>query len=286
MTVRWAVKRGLKWAVVWGSALTGFGALYRLTPTYRNGYRILTYHRIADTAEDSFTVTSKDFRAHIAYLSDHAEVIELGELVKRVSQGRVPARPTVAVTFDDGYAELSGVVGKVLERHRVPATFFVVTSKLDREGEKRTGRFITWDQARGLAAAGFSIGSHTVTHRSLHTLGPPELRRELVLSRERIARELGAAPAALSYPYGTVRDISRDVGLAAYQAGYHYAVTAINGLNRLGCDLFRLRRTTLSAGDGLQTFRMILKGYLDPWVLVDKWAYGLQRPDDAGWDSP
>lgn len=286
MNVRWAAKRGLKWGFLWGSALTGIGAVYRRTSWFRHGYRILTYHRIAERAEDSFTVSTEHFRAHMAYLSEHAEVIELGELVRRVSEGQAPERLTVAVTFDDGYADLAGVVREVLEHQQVPATFFVVTAMLDREGHQPTGRFITWDQARELATAGFSIGSHTVTHRSLGSLSPQDVRQELAVSRERITHELGVAPLALSYPYGTVRDFSAEVTRAAYDAGYHYAVTAVNGLNRFGCSPFMLHRTSLTAGDGLRTFRMILKGNLDSWVIVDKVAYGFQRQYDGDWDSP
>lgn len=283
MTLRWALKRGFRSATMWGFALTGGAALYRLTPAYRTGYRILTYHRVAKRAEDSFTVTEKDFRDQMAYLSDHAEVIELGELVKRIAWGRVPAGLTVALTFDDGFAELAGPVGEELKRRRLPATFFVITSMLDRETNKRSGTFVTWDQARTLAAAGFSIGSHSVTHRSLVNLADEDVRRELVVSRERITREVGVAPRALSYPYGTVRDFSPEVARAVWEAGYHYAVTAVNGLNRFHFNPFTLRRTALMAGEGLRTFRMILKGDLDPWVLVDRWAYRFQRPDDGAW---
>ena len=128
-----------------------------------------------------------------------------------------------------------------------------------------------------MAAAGFSIGSHTVSHRSLGRLPAAEVESELVLSRRRIEEELGAPPAALSYPYGTLRDVSSPVAALARKAGYTCAVTAIHGLNHRGTNPYWLRRTSLTAGDGLRTFKMIMKGCLDPWYLVDRWGHKIQR---------
>jgi peptidoglycan/xylan/chitin deacetylase (PgdA/CDA1 family) len=278
VTPRWALKRATKWAMEWGMTLSGAGALYRRTAGFRRGYRILTYHGISDSPESSFALKTGHFRDHMAYLADHHEVVGLAELFRRISDGHTlldePAvPPAVAVTFDDGYKEMYTVVCEILERHRIPATFFVITDTLDREDR----RYISWDEARAMARAGFSIGSHTVSHRSLGALSPKEVAQELETSRDRIAHELGAPPEGLSYPYGTLRDFSDTIARTAADSGYQYAVTAVHGLNHPGCDPFVLRRTSLTAGDGLRTFRMILNGCLDPWFLVDRLAYRWQR---------
>jgi len=271
------VKRTLKWAVEWGMALSGFGFLYRQSAIFREGFRILTYHKVSDDPQDSYTVSTAHFRDHAAYLADNYRVVSLEEAAVEVFSGRIPAEKTVAVTFDDGYLESATFVREILEKYSIPATFFVVTGVLDRDGNAPGGPFMTWDQVRQLAAAGFSIGSHTVNHRSLGELGPSEVREEMVNSRERLVQELGIVPKGLSYPYGTIRDVSPSIAGQAAEAGYDYAVTALHGLNHAGCDAFMLRRTTIGAGDGLRTFRMILRGNLDPWALVDRWGYRFQR---------
>ncbi len=280
MTPRWAIKRCLKWLVEWGTALSGAGFIYRRTSTFRAGHRILTYHGISDRPEDSFTVKTEHFKDHMAFLADNYRIVELGDLVTSLcADGSSPGQ-SVAVTFDDGYAESASGVCEILLQYKIPATFFVVTGLLDEPAQAAGQRFLTWQEVRDLAAAGFSIGSHTVSHRSLGELSPRGIREELAMSLARIAEEIGVAPRGLSYPYGTMRDFSPAIAEAAQQVGYEYAVTAVTGLNSAGCNPFMLRRTALTAGDGLRTFRMITKGNLDPWVAVDKWGSRLQGTRD------
>jgi peptidoglycan/xylan/chitin deacetylase (PgdA/CDA1 family) len=190
----------------------------------------------------------------------------------------LPVPGSIAVTFDDGYIDARTIACETLARYGIPATFFVITGVLDGDEKRGGGPYLTWDDVKSMAAAGFAIGSHTITHSSLGEMELPMAKRELEVSRKRIREEIDSPPQAVSYPYGTVRDFSPAVAEAARKAGYECAVTAIHGLNRTGIDPFLLRRTTLTAGDGMRTFRMILKGHLDPWYWVDKWAYRFQRP--------
>jgi peptidoglycan/xylan/chitin deacetylase (PgdA/CDA1 family) len=214
------------------------------------------------------------------YLSDHCNVVAMGDLVDLLERGCRPQTGTVAVTFDDGYREAAYEVAETLQRYRIPGTFFVVTGVLDNGVDLPAGPYLTWPEVKHMADAGFSIGSHTVSHPSLGEIDCASVKRELTVSRERIAEEIGSCPEGLAYPYGTLRDFSPDVAQMAGRAGYRYAVTAMHGVNRVGCDPFLLRRTTVGAGDGLRTFRMILKGCLDPWSIVDRWGARLQRTYD------
>jgi peptidoglycan/xylan/chitin deacetylase (PgdA/CDA1 family) len=282
MQLRWVVKRTLKWTVEWGMALSGLGLLYRHTSTFQEGFRILTYHRISDRCEDSHTLKTDHFQAHMQYLSDHHPVIALPAVVERMMNGLPPEAGSVAITFDDGYEDCAGIVGEILDRHRLPATFYVVTGVLDGEMiPANGGRFMTWADVKHMASAGFAIGSHTVRHSSLGAMTAAEVEQELAHSRNRILQETGRLPDGLAYPYGTVRDVSPVIAAIAKKVGYRHAVTAIHGLTCPGCNPFLLPRTSITAGDGLRTFRMIMKGYLDPWVFVDTWAYRFQRPHQS-----
>ncbi|AFM23502.1 putative xylanase/chitin deacetylase [Desulfomonile tiedjei DSM 6799] len=261
--------------------LSGAGMLYRASAAYRNGFRILTYHGVEDDPTDSYSIKSDHFRYHMAYLSDHYRVIDMSEYVECLNTGHDSGPNTIAVTFDDGYRESCTTVAEILQRHNIPATFFLVTDILD-NGPPNPGReFLSWSEARAMVSAGFSFGSHTVSHRSLATLTSDQVVEELVTSGKRIEEELGVRPIGISYPYGTVRDIPSDIAAQASRAGYSYGVTALHGLNRIGLNPFLLRRTSITAGDGPRTFRMILKGNLDPWCVVDKWGYRLQRQYDS-----
>ncbi len=273
---RWFLKRCFKWAVEWSMALSGLGALYRGTRHFQDGIRILTYHRISDRPQDSFTIRADHFRMHMNYLADHHPVMKLNDLVARLVCGLSPEPHTVALTFDDGYGEAAGTVCEILGRYGLPATFFVTTGFLDHP-ELPGGPYMTWQDAKFMAAQGYSIESHSVNHRSLGSLDLSEIETELIDSRRRITEEIGIPPEGLSYPYGTLRDFNPQVATAAKSAGYRYAVTAVHGLNHKGCNPYFLRRINMTAGDGLTTFKMILNGCLDPWYLVDMWGSKFQR---------
>jgi peptidoglycan/xylan/chitin deacetylase (PgdA/CDA1 family) len=273
---RWYFKRYSKWAMEAIMAVSGIGALYRNTRYFQDGVRILTYHRISDRQLDTFTIRTDHFRMHMGYLADHHPVMKLSEVVAKLRCGLSPEPHTVALTFDDGYGELSGTVCEILGRHGLPATFFVTTGFIDHP-ELPGGPYMTWQDARYMAAQGHSIESHSVSHRSLGSLDPSEIASELINSRGRIIDEIGIPPEGLSYPYGTLRDFNPLVATAAKSAGYRYAVTAIHGLNHTGCNPYFLRRISMTAGDGLTTFKMILNGCLDPWYYMDRWGSRFQR---------
>jgi hypothetical protein len=81
---RWALKRAAKWSVEWASAISGYGFFYRKSPTFVEGFRILTYHKIAEQPQDSFTVKTDHFRSHMAFLADHHPVMALTDLARRL----------------------------------------------------------------------------------------------------------------------------------------------------------------------------------------------------------
>jgi peptidoglycan/xylan/chitin deacetylase (PgdA/CDA1 family) len=96
---------------------------------------------------------------------------------------------------------------------------------------------MTWDQVRALRASGMDVQSHTQTHRVLQTLPPDRLAAELAGSRDDLSRELGEAPAALSYPVS--RSIANEPAIRAAMraAGYEIGFSAATGITTLSRDL-------------------------------------------------
>lgn len=280
--MRWLVKRGAKWGLEGFMTLSGLSWALSKTRHFQEGLRILTYHRVLDEPMDSFAVSSKDFRAHMKFLADNYHVMDLLEATERISRGRSFEKGSVCVTFDDGYVEYQRWAAPLLKDLGVPATFFIITGIAGKGPGYDKDIYMDWEGVGELWNKGFSIGSHTVNHRSLGALGETELQDELAGSYETIRSELGAVRIGLSYPYGTLRDFNSKVASRAKEIGYSYAVTAVNGLNGIHSDPFTLRRTTLTRGDGLKTFKMIMNGALDPWLLVDKYGYGVQRQYETG----
>jgi len=173
-------------------------------------------------------------------------------------------RRSLHVTFDDAYADIEGAL-ETLQRLGVPATIFASTEfadsgrplavpELAEEAAQHPERLATmdWERLRDVAARGFTIGSHTISHPHLRSLTDAELERELAESRQRIEDELGAACELFAYPFG---EHDERVRAAVRRNGYRAAFALWEGSSRR--NLFALPRTDIYRGDSL--FRATLK---------------------------
>lgn len=113
-------------------ARVGRGLRRRLEHRLAGGRLVLVYHRIAAPARDpwALAVAPERFDEHLAVLRRHGPLMRLGDMVAAAREGRLPRR-AIAITFDDGYADNLTVAKPLLERHDVPATFFLSPDLLD-----------------------------------------------------------------------------------------------------------------------------------------------------------
>lgn len=93
-----------------------------------------------------------------------------------------------------------------------------------------------------LIDAGWTIGSHTRTHRTVSRLAADDLRSEIAGSHADLQRHLGLRDIPFAYPYGDAEHISGDARAAIEQAGYQCALTTIRGSILDDGDPFALRR--------------------------------------------
>lgn len=95
---------------------------------------ILGYHRVAEVDPDSFSmcVTPRHFTEHLKILTKYAHPIPLREVARGLKNGNLPKR-AVALTFDDGYADVLHNAKPLLDLFQIPATVFVTTGYLGRE---------------------------------------------------------------------------------------------------------------------------------------------------------
>jgi peptidoglycan/xylan/chitin deacetylase (PgdA/CDA1 family) len=83
--------------------------------------------------------------------------------------------------------------------------------------------FMDWEEARWLSRQGFELGSHTVSHPVLTSLGTEAVESELRESRQAVVAGTGAPCDFLAYPNGSPADYSAEVMRLAEQAGYQAA---------------------------------------------------------------
>ena len=98
----------------------------------------------------------------------------------------------IALTFDDGPGPYTPQILSILERHRVPATFFEV-GVLERYFSASTAAIV---------AAGDVIGDHTEVHAAMSKLSPVRQRAQLLEEASAIGRHGARFPRLFRPPYG------------------------------------------------------------------------------------
>ena len=107
-------------------------------------------------------------------------------------------RALVSVTMDDSWLSQYTEALPIMTRYNIKGTFFTVTRYVSDQYEG----FMTLEQLRWLKAAGHEIGSHTVTHPDLTTLGSTKLNAELANSKAWLVNN-GLGPIYnFACPYG------------------------------------------------------------------------------------
>ncbi|MDN3920458.1 polysaccharide deacetylase family protein [Roseateles violae] len=93
---------------------------------------VLIFHRVLPAPDPLFPdeVDARRFDALCGWLADWFNVLPLDEAVVRLNAGTLPAR-AACISFDDGYADNYSVALPILQRHGLPATFFIATGFLD-----------------------------------------------------------------------------------------------------------------------------------------------------------
>ena len=120
-----------------------------------NSSMILLYHRVLDYESDPqlLAVSISNFREHMQYLKKNYQIISLEKLTKAIIENTVP-KNSVAITFDDGYADNYFFAKPILEELEIPATIFVTTSLIDSERE------LWWDELEQVFLHGDELPDH------------------------------------------------------------------------------------------------------------------------------
>jgi peptidoglycan/xylan/chitin deacetylase (PgdA/CDA1 family) len=240
------------------ASIKGASAAVDLVSRPTPGITILIYHRVGAGAGGQMDLPVEVFEAQLEWLARTQRVLSLDDAVEEL-RGPGPVAPGVVLTFDDGTTDWVDHVLPALERHRVPATFYVATSFVD---EARPlpgdGRPLDWSGVRELAASDLAtIGSHTHGHLLLDRLSPTEVDAELDRSLELLEQHAGVAAAHFAYPKAVAGSPAAE---AAVRRRFRSAVLAGTRANPAGADPHRLRRSPVQPADGMRWFRRKVHG--------------------------
>jgi peptidoglycan/xylan/chitin deacetylase (PgdA/CDA1 family) len=163
-------------------------------------------------------------------------------------------------------------------------------------------RFLTLDRAglRQLAAAGMSIGAHSLSHPILARASEELAWQEISESRNVLEKTLGQTVWAFGYPFGNAATVTgRDLRLAE-QAGFRCAFVNTGGgfgakitgakINDAKISKFALPRVHVTADMSLFEFEAHISGFyrflrkrlLGVDELEGWWALETERPSSGG----
>jgi peptidoglycan/xylan/chitin deacetylase (PgdA/CDA1 family) len=203
----------------------------------RRDYPItILYHHLVSDRPHRFGVSTAYFLRQVNYLLRHYRVVSLSEAVELVRRGGIK-EPTVAVTFDDGYADNFVNLRAVSEETGLPIAYFISTEHISSGREFAHDQLFnehgfppnTWEEIEFLQRCGYEIGSHTRNHADCGSIDEEFLRGEIIGSGQDIEQRLGLTDN-FSFPFGLPQNIS---AIAATMAcgTYKNVFSAYRGAN-------------------------------------------------------
>src|SRR5262249_56671775 len=124
------------------------------------------------------------------------------------------------LTFDDGLSNVAVHAAPALRDAGFRATVFAVAGRCGSDNDwpgqpawVPRQELLSFDDLRGLADAGWQVGSHGLGHADLSRLPADRVAEEVVTSKQLLEDTVGVEVSAFAYPYGRA---SREVrGLVA-----------------------------------------------------------------------
>ena len=135
-------------------------------------------------------------------------------------------------SWDDGHP-LDMRVADLLSQHGFRGTFYI-------PGSNREGLPVVPPGDMRRLAERFEIGSHTIDHCYLETVGAAEARRQIAGGKDQLEQILGHSVSGFCYPGGHYASKHRQMVI---EAGFAYARTGASFHRTLLADLFAMPTT-------------------------------------------
>lgn len=182
---------------------------------------VITFHSLG-VSRSPLSYPPSTFRMMLQTLS------ELGIQVRSLP-GLLEAEegPAVALTFDDGFADLFESGLPMLREFNVPAHLFLTTGRVGLDNAWPTqppdtplAPMLDWPQIEALHRDGVFIESHTMNHPDLRDVADADLEAEMDAADDLIEERLGRRPEYFAYPYGRYDARVRNAAGRRYRASF------------------------------------------------------------------
>ncbi|MCL6557549.1 MAG: polysaccharide deacetylase family protein [Firmicutes bacterium] len=206
---------------------------------------VLMYHHISPRPAGKYVITPELFARHLDMLEKEGyRVVSLEQLADFLEGRTLLPGNAVAITFDDGYESFYTYAYPELKKRKMPAANFLVVGTI---GKPSPGiPKLNWAQVKEMNAHGIGFYPHSYQSHYEAPLYPSgrryscligriwlekerrwetkteyeqRVRKDLVLARETMERELGKPVTHFAWPYGQSTAASLKI---ARSAGFKY----------------------------------------------------------------
>ena len=210
---------------------------------------ILFYHRVDDESPNPWTISNQGFCQQIEWMQNHFDLVGLEECQRRIKSG-FNDRPTLSITFDDGYADNCLQALPMLIERNIPVTYFVTTHHTLNDQpfphDVDLGKPLTpnnLESLRALVAAGVEIGGHTRTHTDLGSISDEaQLFDEVIAATHEMEAAVGQKIRYFAFPFGQKKNLNPRVFELLRENGFQGVCSAYGGFNQIDDDAFHLQR--------------------------------------------
>lgn len=246
---------------------------------------ILTYHSIS--AEHSpLCVPPALFARQMEWLRENARVAPLAGVVEHLAAKRALPPRTVALTFDDGFADFSTAAAPVLLRLGLPATVFLPTSYCGKRNDwpgqptwVAPQPLLDWPAIGALAKQGIAFGAHSRTHPDLTRTAVQQAEEEIAGSRRDIEEKTGKPCEHFCYPYGAWNAEVRRLVAQHFQG----ACSTAAGTVQSGADPFALPRVDAHYLRSPGLFERLFTSPLEAYIGVRRWIRRLRGQPEGNY---
>lgn len=171
---------------------------------------VLCYHDIDPVEGSPWVLHPERLREQIIAVREMGyEIISLD----RISDSCNIYRKCAVITFDDGRAGCYMHALPVLRELNCPAAFFVCPGFTvgNAEPHEQYTQFMTCNQLRELADAGYIVGAHSNTHQSFTKLSVAEIYSEVQFSMDWVSTLTGYPCRHFAVPYGDGGEVAAGI---------------------------------------------------------------------------
>jgi len=197
------------------------------------------------------------------YVSD-AQLEYLAVLAAEASR----TTETIEFSFDDGHESVSRAVDLIREvSQEISIKVFIPTFIFQQQGKEKLDPI----KLRSLSKyKNLTIGSHGHYHRPLTSLIKTELKEELTKSKAILEELLEKEVLSISYPYGEVNSMVREIARAV---GFTEGYTSFWGINTLTTDPLSYHRIQILGNDSRNQISKRVKQSFYPRGIAQKIRY-------------